>query len=717
MALVLLTGRAAAQTPTGVAVNNALTNDNGETLTVEVNFGIVDENGLPVAEGRPGQAQLHVDDGGVYNTLITPANEPGYIALLMDISGSMAEVADELRAAAVDAVNAAPEGTRFAVVTFDEQINLEQSFTADLGAVISAINSVQVGSGSTCLIDVAVTTIQSLEQLAADSAQRAIVLLTDGRDERTSGQGDTCSDNTADQLISLARSKDVTVPIHIVALNGENLPVNEELLNLIASETGSLVVADEEMNLVGHFQQVLGALRSQWNARADVYTLSGEHGAALFVWLEDGTQIEPGTVSFFADQDYPEPEENPVGITVTDFQYNENNDELTIEASLTDPGRVSQLRIEVWNQSTNERVDTIIYNNVPGRRQTISLDTSLLVPRGVYTARIYPLSNIGLEFQNELGQVVRAEHPFQYVPDLDLLYEIESVRVDPERQQLIVDLNIENGAALTTFTGRFFSSEDNLEVSTFGPITRVGDLVYVPLPQVGGTYQVVVNGLDFDGNLLGTTTYTFSYELNELSALDRAVLAVQENPLIWIIGLVILILLMVAEALLLWAIFRSRMKNAVEEAVAAALAAVPAPATNGAPRIVDDALAKLRLEQTVASQLIGREFAIVTVPCTLGREGSDIVISGDRQISREHAAITYQNGQFTLRDLRSSNSTYLNGQPLAADESVLLTGDDVIGLGQTTELRFVEMSAEEAEEGHQNGAGRERPRPPLSTTS
>ncbi len=43
------------------------------------------------------------------------------------------------------------------------------------------------------------------------------------------------------------------------------------------------------------------------------------------------------------------------------------------------------------------------------------------------------------------------------------------------------------------------------------------------------------------------------------------------------------------------------------------------------------------------------------------REDSDVCLSYDNQVSREHAAILYDGTRFWLEDLRSTNGTFLEG--------------------------------------------------------
>lgn len=74
----------------------------------------------------------------------------------------------------------------------------------------------------------------------------------------------------------------------------------------------------------------------------------------------------------------------------------------------------------------------------------------------------------------------------------------------------------------------------------------------------------------------------------------------------------------------------------------------------------------------------GARFPLKSERISLGRnENSDIVIRGDA-VSRNHARIHVQDGQFFIEDLGSRNATYLNDQKIAAETRVLLRDKDEI---------------------------------------
>lgn len=694
--LACLAGAARAQAETRVAVNSAVTHDDGDTLLVQLNFNILDAEGRPVVDAIPSQATIHLDDGGVYPARLGSAPGDLYIALLLDTSTSMEPMADSMRAAALQAVEAAPDGANFAVLTFDDDLSMSLDFTENVGEVQNAIAAVEPSGELSCAIDTAITAVQSLQQVSRDGAQRAIIMLTDGRDQTTAGQAERCNVVTRDEFAAAVEGGPVNVPIHIVALSDESLPADQELLEVLSGDLGSLAYSAETADLTAYFDGIMAGLSAEWQAEADVYTSAGQHGAALFVTLAGGEQPAPGVTTIVAPRDFDRPVDaaQPVAVTVANLQYDPADDELQMQVNLNNPSAIGQLRVELWDRNTNEQADSYIQNfpSLPGRQQTITLPTDQLQPGGVYTARVYPLNRIGVEIVNDAGQPVFTEHAFQYTRRPPLVFDMESVRVAEEQGLLVLELNIENGQEITEFAGRFINTDSNMIVESFGPIERVGNLLFLPLPDRSGAYDVVVNGRDADGNILATTDYTFRYNEATSGAVPRAWEALNDNPLLWIANLVVLLVIAAFLALLIWLIMRARQSRALARQRAEMLAQMP-QATVPAAGSGRSGAAAVRIVHTLNPRFNGQEMEIRVSPFVIGREDAALTITGDRQISREHAAINYEAGSYTITDLRSSNGTFLDDIRLQPNEPAPLQPDSLIRLGQVTQLRFMAGSA------------------------
>lgn len=91
-------------------------------------------------------------------------------------------------------------------------------------------------------------------------------------------------------------------------------------------------------------------------------------------------------------------------------------------------------------------------------------------------------------------------------------------------------------------------------------------------------------------------------------------------------------------------------------------------------------LARLTIQN---GQLVGRSYLFHQVMTTVGRtNGNDLIISG-RTVSRRHARLWFDNGQWFLQDLGSANGTMVNNmrifQPVALkDGDIINFGDEVV---------------------------------------
>ncbi len=68
-------------------------------------------------------------------------------------------------------------------------------------------------------------------------------------------------------------------------------------------------------------------------------------------------------------------------------------------------------------------------------------------------------------------------------------------------------------------------------------------------------------------------------------------------------------------------------------------------------------------------------------PVTIGRDAnSDVPLSTDDSVSRQHACIRPVGAEFVLEDLGSSNGTYVDGVPII---SCRLHGGDIVQIGRS----------------------------------
>lgn len=80
---------------------------------------------------------------------------------------------------------------------------------------------------------------------------------------------------------------------------------------------------------------------------------------------------------------------------------------------------------------------------------------------------------------------------------------------------------------------------------------------------------------------------------------------------------------------------------------------------------------------------IVQEYPLDKLEISIGRApNSDILLSKDKLTSRRHATVHYEHGQYVLRDERSANGTFVNGQQIEEMVPLVLKNDDHIGIGE-----------------------------------
>jgi predicted component of type VI protein secretion system len=80
----------------------------------------------------------------------------------------------------------------------------------------------------------------------------------------------------------------------------------------------------------------------------------------------------------------------------------------------------------------------------------------------------------------------------------------------------------------------------------------------------------------------------------------------------------------------------------------------------------------------MVGDLAGREFPISKTLLSIGRGLDNDLVIDDPRVSRHHAQVTFRHSHYLLRDLRSTNGTFVNDQPI---EAVVLASGDIVSIG------------------------------------
>ena len=89
--------------------------------------------------------------------------------------------------------------------------------------------------------------------------------------------------------------------------------------------------------------------------------------------------------------------------------------------------------------------------------------------------------------------------------------------------------------------------------------------------------------------------------------------------------------------------------------------------------------ARLWLQDTQGDGHIERTYELSDEEVIIGRRSDASIVLLGNTVSRNHARITHENGQYIITDMGSTNGTMLNGELLIGSE--VLSDRDTIGIG------------------------------------
>jgi hypothetical protein len=102
------------------------------------------------------------------------------------------------------------------------------------------------------------------------------------------------------------------------------------------------------------------------------------------------------------------------------------------------------------------------------------------------------------------------------------------------------------------------------------------------------------------------------------------------------------------------------------------------PQPHPAPSIRSNAPQPAASLQPLDGDMAGRSFPVTKTLLTVGRGLDNDLVIDDARVSRHHAQVVFRHGHHLLRDLRSTNGTFVNSQPV---EAVVLAPGDLISFG------------------------------------
>lgn len=183
------------------------------------------------------------------------ATAPVSMVLVLDQSGSMKRVGDAVKEAAYRFVGAIRKEDSLGVALFADRPELVQDLTKDREEAIAAIDQ-YVPKGGTALHDALALGMERLQRV---QGRRALVVLTDGRDENDAGTAPG-SVRPFPEIQRLAFESDAT----IFAI-GMGPNVDRERLTTLANATGGLALFPSDVSTLGaEYQRIVENLRRRY---------------------------------------------------------------------------------------------------------------------------------------------------------------------------------------------------------------------------------------------------------------------------------------------------------------------------------------------------------------------------------------------------------------------------------------------------------------------
>jgi Ca-activated chloride channel family protein len=262
-------------------------------VRAEIEFTISDPNGGFIDVGAD---DLVVAENGVEQKIATfhEALNPVSMVLAIDASGSMKKWADTAKAAASAFVGAIRPQDALGVLMFADSSQLVVDLTQDREKAQAAITA-YVPRGGTALYD---AIGDSLGRLQKTEGRRAIVVVTDGRDEDNSGNK-AGSVRTFTEVAKAARSVDA-----VIFGIGVGNNVDRHVLSTLAMESGGEAYFPEDISqLESEYRRIVENLRRRWIVSYES-TNPSRDGAwrPVTIQLKNGTAVVRSRGGYFAPE-------------------------------------------------------------------------------------------------------------------------------------------------------------------------------------------------------------------------------------------------------------------------------------------------------------------------------------------------------------------------------------------------------------------------------
>ncbi len=221
-----------------------------------------------------------------------PSTDPMAVVLAIDTSGSM-QARDKsgqtsmaaAKKAAIDFISMLSENDRVAIFSFSNDAHLRMDFSTDHAAAIEAVGHLTAKPhGATRLYDTAILAVKKAAEIP--KGRRAVILLTDGRDEKSGGK---CSVRSVGDLIDAATTRAIRVPVYTIGV-GPRVDARE-LARIAGLTGGRSLMATTLEDLPRFYQTIANQLKNQYRVTFISRVPSGEHSLVVKV-RQEGTAAQ-----------------------------------------------------------------------------------------------------------------------------------------------------------------------------------------------------------------------------------------------------------------------------------------------------------------------------------------------------------------------------------------------------------------------------------------
>ena len=183
------------------------------------------------------------------------AVDPVGIVMALDASGSMKKSAEAVRRAARDFVQAVRPEDRLAMITFADKPMFAHLLSTNRQWSLDAIDKYEA-NGGTALYDALYNSLLHAKEMAG---RRAVVVLTDGKDENNPGTAPG-SQHTLGEVLELVKS--VGAAIYPIGLGQK---VEHQVLERLAAESGGEAYFPSDVSALGEeYHRVIENLRRRY---------------------------------------------------------------------------------------------------------------------------------------------------------------------------------------------------------------------------------------------------------------------------------------------------------------------------------------------------------------------------------------------------------------------------------------------------------------------